>query len=700
MIFIMKKLAISTFILTLCYITSFSQTNVLLRDDFTNNHNEWNVTDDEYVSSKIKKGLYVLRNKSADYVWRFWKDIYLDQSEDFYIETKMKHTAGDENHAYGIIWGTYDWANGYNFVITSSGYFKIYSYKNEKGNDIQDWKVCKSIKPKGQYNVLAIKRKGSIMYFYVNGTKVHSCRFLPFHGTMSGFLVQQEMTVAVDYFLIKHPPVTINLIENAISDYPKENLGKKINSEYSEIAPIISPDGNTLYVARKDHPESNAPGKYDIWVSTRNKAKEWSELKKLGKPLNNNGDNLVISVTPDGNTLLLEGLYNFDGSYINDKGISISHKTKTGWSVPKRVIIKNYYNRNEYESFCHSVDRKVLIMSVQRDDTYGLKDLYVSFLQGDGTYSVPKNMGKDINTYANEGTPFLAPDGKTLYFYSYGHPGYGSADIFVSKRLDDTWTSWSKPKNLGPQINTKDWETYYTVPASGDYAYLVSDDESLGYEDIYAIKLQDEAKPEPVVLVSGKVFDKKTNKPVQAEIVYEDLDKNTEVGRAVSDPNTGDYQVVLPYGTNYGLRADAENYFSVSENLNIKEEKEYIEIEKNLYLSPVKVGEVVVLNNIFFDRGKSELKKASYAELDRVVGFLKKNPSVKIEIGGHTEITHADPKLSQDRANGVKNYLVENGIDKSRVTAVGYANTKPVVQKIGEDAQRLNRRVEFKILEK
>lgn len=696
----MKKIVLFVYMLIIAYISD-AQENVYFRDDFNNNSNNWDLEDNRNANSEIENGHFVIKHKRKNSSWRFWKSIYLNVSKDFTIEAKMKQITGGLDNGYGLVWGSNGWGKSYSFVITSRGSFKVYGYKSEEYFEVQQWKKIGNIKPIGSYNNLKIVKKGDDLNFYVNDLRVLTAKFQPFFGSLTGFVLTRNMSVAIDYLEIKHPKVTINLVDNAITGKSKKNLGVAINTEYSEIAPVISPDGKTLYVARKNHPLNTVRSFYDIWVSHQTDEGVWSELQNVGKPLNNRGDNLVIAVTPDGNSILLEGTYMPDGSYKSDQGISISHRTASGqWGIPEEIVIENFYNNNEYESYSPSVDRQILIMSVERNDSYGIKDLYVSFLKDDNTYTEPMNLGTDINTYENEGTPFLAADNKTLYFYSYGHPGYGSADIFVTQRLDDTWKRWSTPRNLGPEINSSNWDTYYTIPASGEFAYLVSTEYSLGEEDIFQYRLTKSMKPEAVVLILGKVKDKKNDKPVAAQIVYEDLETGKTAGKATSNPVTGEYQIVLPYGRHYGLRADAKDYFSINENIDLRDKSEYAEIEKNLFLMPFEVGESVILNNVFFDRGKSDLKPASFNELKRVVSFMNANPTVKVEIGGHTEISHSDPKLSTDRAKAVRKYIVEQGISPERVIAVGYANQQPVTTEGGEHAQRKNRRVEFTILEK
>lgn len=500
----------------------------------------------------------------------------------------------------------------------------------------------------------------------------------------------------------------INVAPN-VNVGPRENLGPNINSAYDEVLPVISPDGKTLYVDRKNHPQNfRRPGvphdennNDNIWFSTQDSDGEWQPLQNIGPMLNNGYGSFVASVTPDGNTLLLGGTYTPSAGGPAHFGLWLTHQIAGGWSVPDEVIVKDYYTHAVFVEFCLSNDGRTIILSLDRADSYGGKDLYVSFLQPDGTWSAPKNLGPDVNSAADEATPFLASDGETLYFASEGFAGYGSMDMYITRRLDSTWQHWSEPENLGPQLNTPGWDAYYTVPASGEYAYFVSTENSIGMGDIFRVKLPEALRPRPVLLVSGRVVDAKTGQPVNAEIKYENLETGKDIGSARTSPGTGAYKITLPAGETYGYRAEAPGYVPVSENLDLTKVTEYQEIERDLMLVPIEKGEVVRLNNIFFETAKADLRPESFAELDRVVKLLNNNPSMEISIGGHTDnvgTAVTNNELSQARAQSVANYLVSKGISVDRLRVKGYGDTKPVASNNTDAGRQQNRRVEFTIL--
>ena len=492
----------------------------------------------------------------------------------------------------------------------------------------------------------------------------------------------------------------INLAETIPKDIKKENLGKNINSQGQELAPIISPDGKTLYFTRSNFPGNiGSPQKQDVWLSTLSQNNNWSQAVNLGPPVNNAGDNAITSISSDGKTIYLINVYHPDGTMVN--GLSRSFYTKNGWSFPKEYKITNHYNDHEHTELAVSPHGNVLILSVQRRDTEGQKDLYVSFIQPDDTWSEPVKMGNVINTAAYEGSPFLSLDNKTLYFTSLGHSGYGEGDLFVTKRLDDTWLNWSKPQNLGASVNTPQWDGYFNIPASGDFAYFSSSENSIGKEDIFRIRLTPEMKPEPVAVVTGTIFEAIGNKPVKSDVVAE-LKRNNEIFSKVTfEPETGEYRLILPLKEIYKITASQEGYFPVTDEIDLTEETNFKNIRKNLYLQPIKAGQQIRLSNTMFAQSSADVVPSSFSELDRIVAVLKTYPSMEILLEGHTDNqgdTQKNVKLSEDRVLQVKNYLTSKGITSQRIQTKAWGPAKPIANNLTEQNRQKNRRVEFTIL--
>jgi outer membrane protein OmpA-like peptidoglycan-associated protein len=300
-------------------------------------------------------------------------------------------------------------------------------------------------------------------------------------------------------------------------------------------------------------------------------------------------------------------------------------------------------------------------------------------------------------------TPYIAADGVTMYFSSNRPGGLGDNDIWMTKRLDKSWTKWSTPVNLGAPINTEGWDAFFTLDAGGEYAYLTSNKDTYGESDIVRVKLLEKEKPNPVILVSGNVYNAKTKQPLSASLIYETLPDGAQAGNGLSSPTDGAFKIVLPYDKNYLIRASADKFFAVSENLNLDSmiKAGYKEIHKDLYLVPIEIGQIVRLNNVFFDFDKSDLRPESFVELDRVVKLLKENPAIVIEMSAHTDSYGSDDynmKLSDNRARSCMEYILSKGISSDRITSKGYGETKPIAPNDTDENRQLNRRVEFKIL--
>jgi OOP family OmpA-OmpF porin len=485
-----------------------------------------------------------------------------------------------------------------------------------------------------------------------------------------------------------------------MKDGGRENLGTCINSTYADIIPQISPDGRILYFDRKDSP-GNAGGVEDaddIWFSTLQADGSWGPARNMGAPLNNTGPNSVAAVLPDGNTLLLTGVYRADGR--TGQGVSLASRTRDGWSAPAEIPIPGLQNRSQFVNYYLSQDGQALLMSIQKDGGRGDRDLWVSLRTGEGPFGQPVNLGPTLNTDTTESGPFLASDGVTLYFSSAGHGGEGGRDIFVTRRLDDTWTRWSRPENLGSGINTPTNDAGFVIPASGDYAYFTSAEDSYGRSDIFRARLPESMRPRPVVLVRGRVLDARTRQPLEASVVYEGLG-NTQRGVARSNPATGEYQIVLPAGARFGFRGEAPRYYPENVNVDLSAVTAYAERTQDLLLVPLEVGSTVRLNNIFFDVNRATLRPESALELDRLADYLRANPTVEVEIGGHTDNTGTDEAnrtLSQARARAVAEYLAGKGIAARRVQSRGYGEAAPTASNDTEEGRQQNRRVEFKVI--
>lgn len=659
-------------------------------ETFDSNSRGWTQAGDKDCSRSITDGKYILKTfkeGSGEYTAL---PSFMDPLKDFTMQATFVQRDGSINNGIGFYWSR----NGkkYNdFVFTTNGYYKF----GEFGKS--EWVKTELVKPLNEENTLRLERREGTLSYYLNETLLGSNQLSNF-GFEGGFINYTNMTLEIDNFQFAQEN-KIRLADNLPSGLVKENLGSAVNSSAFEVSPNISTDGRSLYFVRKKH-EENTGGKEDasdIWVSDLANA-QWSPARKIGEPVNTTGVDNLTAVSADNNTVYM----------IRSGKFVFYRRTVDGWTA-MMDLGPSYTTESQYMESQLSADGKVLLATLQTPSNVSYqkdvdeKDLYVSVQDKDGSWSSFTNLGLTINTLGDETSPFLSPDGRTLYFATTGRPGYGGHDIYLSKRIGNGWTNWSEPLNLGPDINTPQFDAYYTVPASGDHAYMVSDKNSMGETDIVRMTLPQSVKPNPVVLIIGKTINAKTKQPVAAEILLDDLSTGKEVAEAMSNPRSGEFRIVLPSGANYGLHGAAKGFLSVNENLELASIKQYAEVEKNLLLIPIEVGVSLQLNNVFFEQGKPVLRAESYPELDRLVQILKDNQGIHIEVSGYTD--NVGPaaallKLSQDRVTSVINYLNSKEVGKHRLTGKGFGSASPIVRNDTEGHRKMNRRVEFKITKK
>ncbi len=670
--------------------------STLYRDDFSGSSQLFGEIKNQHSKSGTRGGKYQWTYLGQTPAIMSVYANRLDISKGFSIEATIKPLkAGTE---YGLAWGGVDPQNSYYFLIKG----KKFSVCKVVEGRITCEPDQKPAKIRSDYNLMKIEQKGGQIYYYANDILLVKKPVDDVMGNSFGLALWKSGEVQMDDLLIKGVARSINSPKDFRYPQQAEHLGNTINSPYEEMTPVVTPNGKGIYFSRRFDPD-NTGGQGDLQdvYYSRNSGTGWTAPENIGPPVNNEGPNAVFSVTPDGNTLLVMNTYKPDGKQ-KGMGMSLSRRTSKGWSIPEDVKMRQFYNQSFFNEYFLSNDGKVILLAVKRKDGLGSRDLYVSFAEGNGIWTAPRNLGPDVNTPGTELSPFLAADGKTMYFSSNGHPGYGKNDIFMTKRLDETWTSWSEPVNLGPPINSAGTDAYYSLPAAGDYAYFVSNESGAGRNDIFRIALPTAVMPEPVVLVYGKVLNSKTSQPLETEIHYQTFVDNREVGEAHSDPDQGYYEIVLPISQIYSFFAEKPGFYSIQDRLDLSGVTAYEEIERDLYLTPIEAGQTVQMHNVLFYQSKAQLIPTSYPELNRLASMMKDNPSITIELAGHTDNVgdrEKNLKLSEDRVDAVKKYLVNQGVEAQRITGKGYGGSKPVADNSREITRRLNRRVEFKIIQ-
>lgn len=501
-------------------------------------------------------------------------------------------------------------------------------------------------------------------------------------------------------FFIKCADFSIKAIANPLPINP-ENLGPNINSEFKDYLPVLSIDQGTLIYTRTIPDSRNIDGRQEDFYASFQENGVWQPSFNIGAPINTEVNEGGHTLSPDGQMMfftICEQYGNYgqgrSGSGSCDLFITVLRNGK--WAKPRNVgpAVNSQFHDAQPSM---SSDGRTLYFSSARPGGYGANDIYVTTMTSAG-WTVPKNLGDVINTPGREEGVFIHPDNQTLYFASTGHPGLGQSDIFMSKRQADG--SWGTPINLGYPINSGQDEFDFTVDALGDYAYITSDRKGgFGDWDIYKFKMPEVLKPKPVNYMAGNTYNVKTKAPVSASFELINLSSGEKVVQSESN-NKGDFLVCLPTGQDYALNVAKEGFLFYSENFNLKETKDFKPTHKDVPLQPIEVGSKVVLKNVFFDLDKFTLKPESAVELKKLVDFLEKNPTLKVEIGGHTDNQGSkshNQTLSENRSKAVMDWLISNGVEATRLSSKGYADSVPLQDNNTPEGRAENRRTEFKI---
>ncbi len=486
-------------------------------------------------------------------------------------------------------------------------------------------------------------------------------------------------------------------------NFQPENLGPNINTADDEYLPALTVDGNTLVftrrVPRRPSTASGLTEEEDFYISNFVE-QSWTKAERMSEPVNSNDNEGAQCLSQDGKIMFFTACGRPDGAGRCDLYMCV--RKGDVWSKPRNMGTPvNSGSWESQPSFC--IDGRTLYFVSNRKGGYGGMDIWKTvFTDGQG-WSAPENLGPSINTDGDEMSPFIHFDGRTLYFSSNGHIGMGGMDLFRSTMNDDG--TWSTPMNLGYPINTDGDETNLLVARDGRSA-LFSSDRPGGYgkQDLYTFDLPQAVRATSVDYVSGTVSNIKTHKALRAGIEVIDLHSGEVVATTNSDPTDGSYLVSLPEGGQYAFHVSAKGYLFFSDNYDLGasgNDNDYF--TNDIAMQPIEVGECITLRNVFFATGQYVLLEESQAELDAVVRLLQQNPTIHVELGGHTDNvgkSEANKVLSEQRAKAVMDYLALHGIDAGRMTYKGYGETRPVANNDTEGGRAQNRRTEFKIISK
>lgn len=523
-------------------------------------------------------------------------------------------------------------------------------------------------------------------------------------------------------------------VEDTSASYPKNSL-ETINTSGIEARPFISPDGNTLYFSRRNV-EENVGGKndeQDVYVSYRDAGSgQWSTPENLGKVINNNRRNALATISPDGTTGIFFNTYR----RARIAPLARSRKTDKGWTKPKLVNVQNFINVNDYADYFVAFDQNVLFLAIEADSTQGDQDLYVAFADEYGGYQPPVNLGPVVNSPEADFAPFLGSDGRSLFFASYRDGGLGGSDIYMSVRLDDSWLRWSEPVNLGPAINSKEEETYFSI--TGDFKYLYYAQYTRRNADRNIVRLE---LPDDFTAINGPILVKLDSASIRNIMVSGNYEidpqgratnvqgisfegwPDEEVTVAAAEPEAGEVTEMesrldsVVYATEEVPAAPVEReeaeavpaylagFQKASEVSGLSAEAEsmrnYLQglfpDEELLIRKKADQVEFKLAQNLLYDFNSVYVRNDYLPKLSAIARALKEKEGLKLQLYGHTDNVgspEVNQRIARRRAALVENYLQQRNIRDERIEITSYGQEAPLQENDSEEARQQNRRVE------
>ncbi len=535
-----------------------------------------------------------------------------------------------------------------------------------------------------------------------------------------------KLSISITIVFLKISPLLFS------QNYKLEKLPEDVNSIYDEISPVVSRDGKTLFFTRVGFPdfektlilenenfaETLSPSDYqqklsglffqlgsdwgedcsrsrfnqDVWLAKLGEDFELKNVEHPGFPLNNAFPNSLVCQTPDARTFYVVNQFPENGGL--EKGFSVIQKEANGWGNPLPIEIDDFYTITSDVSLTMGFDGQVLILAAERFDSEKM-DLYACFRAGENHWTSPKHLGQTINSVARETTPYLSEDNKTLFFSS-NRNGKNGNDIFLSRRLDDTWQKWSVPEPLAPPVNSwaDDSQPYFNMTTG--YLYFTS--KRSGGSDIYRLQI---APPQPTEIeISGRIINEKTGETISDVLIgYATISGQKNYSRDES----GFYHLTIPKGVRFFLEFKKNGYATKTEEFFVSNVKSLFQenITRDILVMPLEVNSKIDLEPIFFVQSKAAILEKSFSALKKLAEFLKENPNISIRIEGHTDNIGKENeliRLSEDRANALKTFLVKEGVAESRIETLGFGAKFPLNDNSTEELKRLNRRVEIRII--
>lgn len=707
------------------YAQDFTE-QIVCVETFKNNERPWDVGQFDDYSAEIANGLYRVAGQSKSAT--VYSGLLLEPKwlEPFLISLNFQFVTHHKKDLFGLVIYDDQHSDDVLFTVRTDGHYSF--------------RVSDEVVMKGKVDLiddvlqplfLKMEHKEDTLMISINDELVHFVSYVPFSGRKVGLYLKGNCTVAVDQFTFVQEGIPIPTDNGRLGGFVMTNLGPLVNTRFNEYVSHISVDHKQIYFNSDNYPEIDTLWGFenrDIYIFEKDSTTGWH----LNKPvaLNNELNNGVITGSSNDQMLFLQGQYTSRGTG-NGSGISQTRRGDDGrWIAPEIMPIRHLSNSSDQMSFDLLPDQDVMVFSMENRINVGDLDLFISFYKNN-RWTKPVSLETPINSPYDEYDPELSADGQLLYFSSTGHPSYGDADIFVSKRLDETWLNWSVPKNLGSLVNTSSNEDHFTLSENGELA-LFSSNQNGGYGgyDIYMLSKPDEALvikeqvsvpildedvevvSEPVLLetpsdelmltLRGRVSQLSNNAPLNAYVSCWIEGTGTKLAETFSSDVDGDFLMEIPSGNLIVVNAEKDGFLFSSNQINVSNVLNSDDVFVDIKMQMVAPIDAFAFDNITFYFDTDKLHPSSVGKLDEILQFLQKNPELRIEIGGHADSIGTEAynnAKSLQRAQGIAQYFIDRGIEKNRLLVVGYGEKYPIESNMFNDGRSKNRRIEFKIID-
>lgn len=618
---------------------------------------------------------------------------YFSVREGFRIQARVSLSAGLGNGSFGLVWSAEeDKQQWYAFQVRADGYFRVVKHTLSEEVPLIDWTKHRKLKKITEdSHLLEVRKEKWTLYFLVDGKEIARHRFQPFLGKYRGMILEGTLQVSVDHFDMYHPPVRVPLARGAWPNVVSQVLDSTFNTPYTdELAPQYDLERDRFYFSRGTRGQG-----YDVWQA---QLTDTGWTAPAMSPLSTDLPFEAVSfLHPKGKTLWLSQFAGQDQAPL----VHTYRAQKGEWQEKGLARLPKLPPQRRPVSWYLSPNERILLFAAELPGGYGDQDIYVCFKDGKD-WTEPKNLGPGINSYGRECCPYYDPSTQHIFFASNGFAGYGRGDLYQSRRQSNTWTAWEAARNLGPQINSPGWDAWFAPDPRFPRTFFYASQDTVGGDfDVYKIRVPRDLKAEPVVRISGGLFNQKTGEPLSGRAEAHLLGDLRLRPQDQSLKDTTHYTLILPYGELYRLQGLVTGYLPLPDTLDLRRTTKFRDIHRDLFLTPIEVGATIRLERIFFQRGTADLLPDSYPELNHLAVLMRSLPGLVIAIQGHTD-NIGDPevllRLSEARAQKVRAYLIAQGIEPARMQAKGFGASQPIASNENLVTRPLNRRVEFVVI--